>query len=350
MSDRNMKRANETVFAALDKHCLEKENPISNSGKRRWIASVKETKPVLKESILASSISFSSNLQIARFDHNHYSYFFTVGLDLSEIRPYNFLNEVDIDGSLLTLVLAELRPQPLASTYEIRNIIEVDDADGNPNYQGHSAEEIASLFPKVRCYEAENLSADETQRVFFLLCLADRTRSATWMKGQLKETFASLSDLNPTSIPYQTLCRSVFDTDPSSVFLSIYRCLEALYAYSHVTSLNGKLGLSQPWDQVAELLEQQLGWRPREESSLNSLLRGGPLKHDLEEALSAMNIALQPSADVFNVATKSIYQLRNSLVHYRPFHQRFTPQDIDWNRLCMAMCCLVLDAYEATTA
>lgn len=347
MTSRNMVEANVAIFLALDQYCLQKKNPITNAGKKRWIASTPTTRAILKEASFESDISFSRGLKVARFDHNLDSYFFVIGLDLPVSNVGNFLDEIDVDGSLLTLALSELQPAPSASDFQVRDIVEYDDKDRNPNYTGHQASGVASLFPRIQCYKSNDLSIDETRRAFFLLCLADSNHGPAWMDVDLKETFASLSELSPTSIPYQTLCRSVFDTDPSSVFLALYRCLEALYAYSHVTQLNGKLGLSKPWDQVAELLERQLGWRPREESSLEILLRSAPLKHDLEEALDAMNIKRQANSDVFSVATKSIYQLRNSLVHYRPLHQQLNPQCIDWNRLCKAMCCLVHDAYES---
>jgi hypothetical protein len=40
-----------------------------------------------------------------------------------------------------------------------------------------------------------------------------------------------------------------------------------------------------------------------------------------------------------------IYQLRNNLVHYRPSHQRFDHQNVDWNLLCETMAALVWHIY-----
>jgi hypothetical protein len=341
-----MIEANKSIFSSLDQFCLQSGDAIRNADKSRWIISNPSTRVILKDAYITSLISFASTLKVARFDHDSAAYFFTLGLDLAPSPPHNSLNEIDLDGSLLTLALAELQPRPVLSSISIRNVIEADDKESNSEYKGHDSAYIASLFPSIRCFEAINIPPDETQRIFFLFCLSDLSRANTWMETDLKDTFATLSELNPTTIPYKTLCRSVFDTDPSSVFLALYRCLEALYAHSHVTALSKELGISQSWDKVAEILEKNLRWHPREESSLVTLLREDTLETDLNEVLHAMSVTLQPNGDVFNVATKQIYQLRNSLVHYRPFHQQFDSHNVDWNRLCMAMCGLVHDVYD----
>src|SRR5437868_13171482 len=54
------------------------------------------------------------------------------------------------------------------------------------------------------------------------------------------------------------LCRSLFDADPAALFLALYRCLEALYAYSASTKLIGEFGLDRSWTEVAVALEKQL--------------------------------------------------------------------------------------------
>ena len=341
-----MIEANKAIFFALDEFCSQSSEPIKNAGKSRWISSEPNTRVILKRAQLTSSISFASTLKVARFDNGTNAYFVTLGLDLAPSPPCDIIDEIDLDGSLLTLILAELKPKPIASALSIRNIVEADDKESNPQYTGHDPSFIGSLFPAVRCFRAIDILSDETQRIFFLLCLADLRRANTWMDMNLKNTFMSLSELNPKTIPYQILCRSVFDTDPSSVFLALYRCLEALYAHSHVTKLTRSLNISESWSKVAEMLENNLGWHPREESSLNVLLRENSIVPDLREALAAINVTLSNDADVFNMATKQVYQLRNSIVHYRPFHQNFDAHAVDWNRLCKAMCGIVLDVYH----
>lgn len=346
MSSRNMIEAHGRVFSSMDKFCSERNDPVKNAGVARWTA----TSPgVDKERLLfaqlQSSLSFADSLKIARFDHAEKSLFFTIGLELPE--GLDFLQEEDLGGGVLTLIISELSLLPIKSTSEIRNIVEAEDKDSTAGYEGHSCASIASLFPEIRCFSCEKLTEDETSRVFFLLCLYATSRGMLWMKSQLRETLTLIANLSPVAIPYRTLCRSIFDTDPSALFMALYRCLEALYAYSHTTNLINKLGIEDSWSNVAQILEETLSWRPREEQSLGALLRHA-VPSDLRTILLAMGENDLEDGDIVNRATKRIYNLRNSLVHYRPFHQSFHPESMDWNVLCEAVALLVLHVYNST--
>ncbi|WP_458761933.1 hypothetical protein [Cupriavidus basilensis] len=345
MSARNMIEAHTRVFASLDKFCLERNDPVKNAGAARWTAvSGKVDKERLLFAELKLSLSFADSLKIGRFDLADTSFFCTVGLDLPE--EVDFLQEEDFGGGMLTAILDELAPLPVRSTSEIRNVVEVEDKVLTPDYKGHASSLIAMLFPEIRCFSVRNLADEETQRVFFLLCLSAASRGTLWMNSQLRETLTLIAELSPVAIPYRTLCRSIFDTDPSALFMALYRCLEALYAYSHTTKLMGRLSIQEPWSNVAQILEETLSWRPREEQSLGTLLRYAVLD-DLRAILVAMGENASDEGDIVNRATKRIYNLRNSLVHYRPFHQSFQAEKVDWNRLCEATALLVLHVYDS---
>lgn len=337
-----MIEANRTLFAHLDAFCMAKGDPIANAGNSRYIASSNGVeKNRLKNAEFVSGLSFTSAFKIARFDHEQESLFCTVGFDLPD--DLSFASAEEVGGGVLTLVLSELLPLPKASTFEIRDVVAAADMS-LAGYRGHDGEDIASLFPEVRCFSIEKLDSAETFRVFFLLCLSDERHAELWMDAPLRATLALVAELSPIAIPYQTLCRSIFDTDPSAVFLGLYRCLEALYSYAHATELIVELGLLQTWDRVSEALEATLGWHPREEQSLEKLLKLA-VQDDLYAVLAALGSPLPPNADIVATATKRIYLLRNSLVHYRPFHKTVDTSTINWNSLCNAMACLVLHVY-----
>src|SRR4051812_23191494 len=82
-----------------------------------------------------------------------------------------------------------------------------------------------------------------------------------------------LGDLDLLNIPYQTLCRSIFDADPEAMFLALYRCIEALYSFSSAQALIESLKLNVSWPDLAASLEEKIGWYPREESSLTALMK-----------------------------------------------------------------------------
>jgi len=105
-----------------------------------------------------------------------------------------------------------------------------------------------------------------------------------------------------------------------------------------------ELGIARPWTDMARTLEETLGWYPREEPSLEALL-GHAVIDDLRNAASSIDAEIPPDAKPAAYVAKRIYQLRNALVHYRPFHQHFSFKETNWNRLCEAMALLVLHVY-----
>lgn len=348
MAFRNMKKANYGVFSELDKYCAEQGDPIQNAGAVRWIESEEgEDRRRLKEATLFSTLSFGRTLKIARFDHNLTSLFCTIGFDLPDYVA-GFTDE-PLRGGMLTAILSELALPPIASTAKIRNVVEVADMASTEKYTGHDSEHIAGLFPAIRCFSISDIRAESTNNLFFSLCLASVTQHKQWMDKKLLGTLETVAELSPVAIPYRTLCRSIFDTDPSAVFLALYRCLEALYAYSHTKKLMHELNIAETqWTNVAKKLESALGWRPREEVSLERLLSLA-VHVDLHSILNAISIPLPSEANLISFTTKQIYLLRNSLVHYRALHHTVDHDSIDWNRLCESTAQIVFDVYDSVS-
>jgi hypothetical protein len=203
---------------------------------------------------------------------------------------------------------------------------------------------VSGLYPKIQVLSVADLLREESFKMFFLICLADRRRIEQWIDEQLATILNMITELSPAYIPYEILCRSVLDMDPSALFLALYRCLEALYAHTQTQRLMTALEISKPWAEMAETLEAALGWYPREEPSLEALLAHA-VAEDLQAIAAALNDTIPAEARSEPYVAKRIYQLRNALVHYRPFHQKFPFKEVDWNRLCEAMALLVFHIY-----
>lgn len=229
MPSRHKKTANTAVFKLLDEYCSIRDEPLSNAGTPRWISTTECGTDFLVRATLAEQLSFSTSVKAARFDLSARAYFVTSGLDAPE--PPSGVELKELDGSILTTFLAELAPRPAAMPSAVRNVVEFADQLSTPGYDGHDPPSVCSLFPKIQVFSVADLSKDETFRVFFLICLADRRRIDQWIDQQLAGALAAITELSPASIPYEVLCRSVLDMDPSALFLALYRCLEALYAH-----------------------------------------------------------------------------------------------------------------------
>lgn len=340
---RNMIETNRAIFESLQSHCTSKGLSTPNSDKARWITTEKtEEKEFIKHSNLKEFISFGRARKIALIKFREHSFICTIGFN-GEYRNLNII-ELDIHAGQLTSIIYLLTPQPKATAAEITNLIGLRHK-GSQDFHGYDHEEIHELFERIRIYSAP--VEQQPFKCFFRISLSECLSSNSWISERLAETLHLVCDLELDNIPYKTLCRSIFDNDPSALFLALYRCLEALYAYKSSKSLIDDLNLSKSWQEVASTLEDTLGWYPKEESSLSSLLEYS-VSHDLLGIFSATG--LEPPTTAASLATsaaKRIYKLRNSLVHFRPYHQQNYNEKIDWNSLCENMASIVLHIYEA---
>jgi len=342
MPSRNMIAANTAVFRSLDEYCMNRAEPISNAGQPRWISTTSSGRQFLINATLVKDLSISASVKVARFDYSNRAFFVTSGLDVLEVPAA--LQAEDLDGGLLTAFLSELAPNPAALPAQIRNVVEVADRTSTPGYDGHDPTSVSSLYPKIQVFSVTDLLEEESFKIFFLICLSDRRRADQWIDGQLAKMLNIITEMSPASIPFEILCRSILDMDPGALFLALYRCLEALYAHTQTQRLMTVLGMARPWAEMAQTLEATLGWYPREEPSLEALLRCA-VPGDLQAVASALDDKIPDNARAEAHAARKIYQLRNALVHYRPFHQKFPLKQIDWNRLCEAMALLVFHVY-----
>jgi hypothetical protein len=340
--NRNMKAANSKIFAGLDGYCEGSEHPVPNAGEARWITTTEQERDLLIEGRVTNWISFSPSTELVRVDHGSNSYFCAVGFT-GELEC-EFLDPQEMSGAILTILLSERGYRPIASTAEVSNAIGALHR-GVESYSGHDPDTIAALFPRIAVLNGIDILEEETFRVFFRLSLSECRGRQTWLSPKLVEVLKALYQLNPLSIPYRNLCRSIFDSDPSAFFLALYRCLEAVYAYRGARALIDRLKLKDDWEEIAFALEETLSWHPKEESSLSDVLTHS-IKEDFQAIFGALNEEVpEGTHNLSAAAAKRVYRLRNALVHFRPYHRSFDLNSVKWDDLCLAMANIVYDAY-----
>ena len=339
---RHMVGANAAVFSTIDEYCGRLGFPLENAGAPRWISSSHEDRDFLMHCQFVETVSFSARRKAAWVRHNGGNYLLAVGFNFDG--DPEGLTEIEVRGGHLTTALVELSPTPLAEALQIKNIVEASDKTADASYQGHDPELIMSLFPPVRMFAAAE--ALSPWNVFFRLTLKECISTGHWLDSDLLRLLAIIADLDETRIPYRVLCRSIFDVDPSSFFLALYRCLEALFAYSSARDLVTAMKVSHPWSEVATILEDKLGWFPHEDRSLERLLSASVPQelHKIATAIDPENPPT-PTTDVVAMAARRIYKLRNSIVHYRPAQYAHDLHRYDWVVICRCMATIVLDVY-----
>ena len=343
LMSRNMIESNGRIFSMLDAYCANRSQPIRNSGLPRWIKTNSRDRDILKNVELGAQLSFSANRRLARFDYRQNVFICLVGFEYAD--PVLGLLEEDVQPGLLTAILSELKPQPNVPASSVIDIVDATDGNADTEYSGHTAPAIASLYPRIRAFVGKNFANENTWRVFFLLSIEECRAGESWIDERFSAALEELGQLCFLNVPYQTLCRSMFDSDPATMFLALYRCIEALYAYASAQVLIDALKLDVSWPELAASLEDKIGWYPREENSLTALMKFTRAQDLIEIFLSLGEIRPPPDADLPQSVAKRIYLLRNSLVHFRPALQKMDHDKIDWNRLCETMAHLVSSVY-----
>ncbi|WP_156437781.1 MULTISPECIES: hypothetical protein [unclassified Sphingomonas] len=338
-----MKSAQQAIFSGLDSLCAAAGEPVVNAGAPRWIRGATTDSAFLAGAQISDVFRVTPRRMIARLDYGKRTFFSTLGLQCSA--PPAGLEVGEATPGLVSVFLAEGKPRPIATPYQIKDAIELADLDQDKSYDGHDHKVIADLFGPIEVFEGSPIEFSETWRAYYEICLGQVPSMDTWIEEATAKSLVTLTDLSGLGLPYQILCRSLFDADPGGLFLALYRCLEALYAFTASTKVATALRFTGPWQEVAIALEQEIGWRPREEDSL-----AGLFARSTETALNKIFDCLgeaRPDGDAVLAATaaRRTYKLRNSLVHYRPIHHTIEHANIDWNELCVTLSQLIREVY-----
>lgn len=346
---RKMIEVHGKIFRHLEHYCAISGNPVQSLGLRRYIkAPGDEEKEFLTSSTFhkGHTLKLSHRQSLVHVEHDETHYVGLIGFDHADgidSRPWmHSINAVDADYGISMTILSEALPMPAATSFQVRDFVEAGSMDDDP-YPGHSFEQLSPLFPRILTFQSGNpLDAETLARVYLMICAEECSRGALWIESELAEEITRLAELDLPSMPHLGICRALFDPDPRSLFMALYRCIEATYAYEASTSVIDALGLSIEWVELAATLQRRVGWRPQESGSLNQILRHAT-EGDLRIICDCLDETI--STPVHTSAAKAIYRLRNSIVHFRPGLDFAEVDNFDWNRLCTALVGVIFDVY-----
>jgi hypothetical protein len=180
-----------------------------------------------------------------------------------------------------------------------------------------------------------------------MICAEECQQGGSWIESDLADVLVTLTDLNVPALPYSAICRSMFDSDPRSLFMALYRCIEATYAFESSRRVVDRLGLQLQWQALAAALEEEVGWHPQEASSLNVVLRHA-VEDDLLDLCDCLSVDV--GRDLQASAGRALYSLRNHIVHFRPGIASPAVQEIDWKQLCRVLVGIVFHAFTRAYA
>lgn len=118
-------------------------------------------------------------------------------------------------------------------------------------------------------------------------------------------------------VPYDNLLLSLVSIAWKYSFLDIYRCIERLFCISSLEDLYIKLEIKDSLLNFSADIEDHIGWRPKENESLNKLIEESP--KEFTDSFRDIEKIVRGSEE--GKYGKLIYTIRNSIVHFRPANQ-----------------------------
>lgn len=268
------------------------------------------------------------------------------GFDAEELAPSEHIREVELTPGLAVAMLADLEVDPSASPASVLNVVGAGSKD-DAEYPGHDLAEVLNLYPPLRVLELDDDVAGTPNFYANVLavCAKQSAHGNGWIEPALADELALLAEQRVFGLPYEFLIRAVLDLNPSSLFLALYRCLEATYAYTKATELASALGIDGSWVEVARALGNTLSWYPRHDQALAAVLTLPTVSVDDLEAL-ALALGRDPSGDPASTRVAAgVRDLRNSLVHYGPTTRQVAIPGDDWNGLCSSLVRVVASVF-----
>ena len=336
-----MKAANLLLFQHLETYCSRRGETIPSAGASRYVRGDATDADHLMNLTIRTAMRFGQRRSLSVLNYGGSDFIALLGFEF-EGELFQ-LSPVAADAGTVVCLLSEQLPQPIKTPAEIRNIVEAGSLH-EPGYAGHECESVQNLFPPIQLLKStEGLDEDSTWRLFLMLCVEECRRGGSWIEEGFAKELISLADLSITALPYDALCRSMFDADPRTLFMALYRCLEATYAYESCRRLTNTLGLGTTWYDLAAALEAEVGWHPHEAASLNVVLA-----YAADEDLLGLCQCLEAQVgnDLQVSAGRAIYRLRNHIVHYRPGQDDIDVEAIDWNLLCARLVGIVKSVFS----
>jgi hypothetical protein len=337
---------NVRIFLRLDEHCVNLERPLRNAGKKRYIKTNKAEKFFSAEAELKERFFSESERQVVVLEHRSKVFYCLVGFRfLAPVTTMGIFIQTENNAGLMTVLCDQggLRPQVFGE--KLNEIIDVGHMEDDLDYEGHLYTQLETIYSPITIYEADITEYLNGGTQVIRFCLLEKQGDPSTIDEAVTREIEGLVKLGIEALPIETISRSLFDADPGSLFLALYRCFEAIYSVRACKNLGNSLGLSIPWQEISQSLEVELSWRPREQSSLATLL--APVKPDtLAAILKAVGPnEAEPTND--NVA-RVVYNLRNRLVHFRPGMQLDTERnDINWSDLYIGMIAALKETYLA---
>jgi len=344
MANRNRMQMSTDLFAKLVATVEDSpDRALSNGDAPRWIKKKSDEDAILmSQADVMETCLVTRHLKAFLLQHEGRRFLGVSGLEPDDGLPDGF-EALELTPGFFALAVSELSLVPKASPIEIFDTIE-SSFKGEEGYEGHELEDIAKLFPDVSTFKLNEdaESSGSIWRSMGVLLSAFYRQGPIELSDEALNSLQELYEAGSSHVPFRNIVQGHIAITWSGFFLELYRAIEQLYSVPKLTNLTGQWASPKPFYELAELLESQLGWRPKEEDALRELIEscGAPLLEMLANELC-------PDAEnKAQAVAKAIYRQRNSLVHFRPAVTEEDYSTQQWNNRISLMIKLVSELYQ----
>ncbi len=316
---------------------------LTNSDAARWIKKLSdEDATLMSQADVIEACLVTRHLRASLLQHEDAMFLCVSGLEADEDLPIAF-EAFELTPGLFALAVSELKLVPKASAIEIFDTID-SSFQGAVGYEGHELEDVAKLFPDVSIFQLDNDadSSGSIWRSLGVLLSVFYGQGPIELSEEALESLKELYEAGSDHVPFKNIVQGHLAMSWSGLFLELYRAIEQLYSVPKLTNLTDEWASPKPFYELAELLENQLGWRPKEEDALRELIESCD-----DPLLDMLTSELCPNSEnKAQAVAKAIYKQRNSLVHFRSAMPEQDYSTEQWNNRICLMIKLVSHLYE----
>lgn len=285
----------------------------------------------LSHSKIVKSVSLSQELKFAILEFDGEMYFVTVGLEDPDKSPIGLVEE-KVNSGLFVAIISVLEipvRNGISTLYLEQNILSQSASD--PLYQGHEKEDLAKIFPNIYAMKITLGFSGDSSNIFQLVSfLVTSNPKFIFLPFSIKtlDKIQELVACNSVILSYESIMQALFSSHFKFAFLDLYRCVELLYQLIYLDETHSKLSLTIDKTDFLIAIENDLGWRPKERTSLIKIFNDTPgsFKIDINKAIADAAPGVKNHGDW-------LYDLRCNIVHLKSIQKRFELKENDWEKI-----------------
>ncbi|HLP89699.1 MAG TPA: hypothetical protein VK184_14040 [Nostocaceae cyanobacterium] len=390
---RSIKKANEYIFGLLAEFVQSKNVNISIStdDERRIQLNTQDEKKWLEKLKIKDEEIILPTFRTAWFEFKHENqpnesqvikYFVTIGATTQLSTQPEIIQVEELNGGMITALIFELKipVKQSANPFEIINEIFYIPEAKTTKYELYEYSVVSEFFETIFVYKIQddcsfiesNINNETTVNILrlsgFYITKTPQIRSLPFEEDTIF-VFERLFLEGAKNIPFDNLVFSLVSVYWRYSFLDVYRCIERLFSISFLEDFHEKLGIKDSLLNFSSQIEENIGWKPKENEAINKLIANSPkdslkdaieLLQEVKNSIEGKNTQINklPIKFLFWVLVdinrlidilflwehhntegklgEVIYKIRNSIVHFRPATEYISIDDKHWDKLIRA--------------